>query len=127
MELRDIIQEKKPDIICITETKLTPEITFEALGLDDYNIWRKERTNKGGGGVMIMTKKELTVLEIEQTPTTYAEVIAVEIRTQNRGMIVATSYIAPKTNAWSPEEHQQLTRESHAVLADLLHRMENKS
>ena len=125
--MRDIIQEKKPDIICITETKLTPEITFEALGLDDYNIWRKERTNKGGGGVMIMTKKELTVLEIEQTPTTYAEVIAVEIRTQNRGMIVATSYIAPKTNAWSPEEHQQLTRESHAVLADLLHRMENKS
>ena len=74
-----------------------------------------------------MTKKEITALEIEQRPTTYAEVIALEIRNQNSGIIVATSYIAPKTNTWSPEEHQQLTLESHAILADLLRRMEDKS
>ena len=72
---------KKPDIICITETKLTKESPIEALGLNDYNVWRKERTCKGGGGVMIMTKKELTALEIEQKPATYAEAIALEVKT----------------------------------------------
>ena len=76
LELTDTIQEKNPDIICITETKLKPESTIESLGLDNYNIWRKDRTHKEGGGVMITTKKELTVLEIELMPTTYAEVIA---------------------------------------------------
>ena len=69
-ELKDTIQEKKPDMICITETKLTKESSIEALGLDtrNYNVWRKERTCKEGGGIMIMTKKELTALEIEQMP-----------------------------------------------------------
>ena len=84
LELKDTIQEKNPDIICITETKLKPESTIETLGLDNYNIWRKERTCKDGGGVMIMTKKELTVLEIEVRPTTYAEVIAIEIKNKGK-------------------------------------------
>ena len=83
-ELKDTIREKNPDIICITETKLTKESSIEALGLNNYNVWRKERTCKGGGGVMILTKKDLTALEIEQRPTTYAEAIALEIKTQNK-------------------------------------------
>ena len=53
-ELKDRIQDKNPDIICITETKLTPNIMDEALGLEQYTIWRKERKNKGGGGILIM-------------------------------------------------------------------------
>ena len=56
-ELRYRIQEKKPEIVCITETKLTKITNDEALGLEQYNIWRKERTSKEGGGVMMMTKK----------------------------------------------------------------------
>ena len=127
LELKDIIQERNPDIVCITETKLKSETTIEALGLDDYNVWRRERTNKNGGGVMIMTKKELTVLEIELKPTTYAEVIAIEIKNKTRGIIVATTYHAPKTDSWSKEEHQQLSLDTQATLTDLLRKMENKS
>ena len=48
-----------PDIICITETKLEPKTMDETLGQEQYNIWRKERTNKEGGGLMIMLKKSL--------------------------------------------------------------------
>ena len=47
-ELKDQIKVKNPDVICITETKLKPNTTDEALGLEHYNIWRKERTNKEG-------------------------------------------------------------------------------
>ena len=56
------------------------------LEINNYNVWRKERTHKKGGGIMIMTKKDLTGVEIEQMPTTYAEVIALEIKTQNKGL-----------------------------------------
>ena len=100
-ELKDRIQDKNPDIICITETKLESNTTDEALGLEQYNIWRKERKNRGGGGVMIMTKKELTTTEVELPTTTYAEALAMEIKTKRGSLLVATTYIAPKTNTWS--------------------------
>ena len=81
-EFNDIIQDINPDIICITETKLTANTTDEALGLEQYNIWRKERTNKRGGGIMIMTRKELTATEVELLTTTYAEALAIDIKTK---------------------------------------------
>ena len=95
-ELKVRIQDENPDIICITETKLTSSNKDEALGLEHYNIWRKERTHKGGGGIMIMTKKELTATEVELLKTTYAEAIAIEIKTKKGSILVATTYIAPK-------------------------------
>ena len=56
-ELKGKIQEANPDIICITETKLEAKDQEESLGLEQYNIWRKERTSKSGGGIMILIKK----------------------------------------------------------------------
>ena len=126
-ELKDRIQDKNPDIICITETKLTTNIMDEALGLDQYTIWRKERKNKGGGGILIMTKKELTTTEVQLPTTTYAEVLAIDIKTKKGSLLVATTYIAPKTNVWNTEEHKQLQQESLDTLKNLLQRAETKS
>ena len=47
-ELKDRIQDKNPDIICITETKLESNTTDEALGLEQYKIWRKKGKVKEG-------------------------------------------------------------------------------
>ena len=126
-EFKDRIQDKNPDIICITETKLASKTMDVTLGLEHYNIWRKDRTDKEGGGVMIMTKRELTVVQVELITTTFAEALAIEVRTKRGGLLVATTYIAPKTDAWSPEEHQQLQRESLDTLKNMLQRMETKS
>ena len=126
-ELKDQIKVKNPDVICITETKLKPNITDEALGLERYNIWRKERTNKEGGGIMIMAKKELIATEVELLRTTYAEALAIEIKSKKGSLLVATTYIAPETNAWSKEEHIQLRQESIDTLKHLLQRVETKS
>ena len=56
-ELKDYMLEEKTQIVCLTETKLNSVIKNEALNISDYNIWRKDRKQKSGGGVMILTKK----------------------------------------------------------------------
>lgn len=38
LKLETIIDMNKPDIICITETKLDPSVDDVTLGLKDYNI-----------------------------------------------------------------------------------------
>ena len=119
--------EYNPDIICITETKLESIITDEALGLEQYNIWRKERMNREGGGIMILIKKELTATEVELITTTYAEALAIEVKTKRGSLLVATTYIAPKTDTWTTEEHKQLQQDSLDTLKHLLQRAENKS
>ena len=56
LELIDYLKEKKPEIVCLTETKLCEDIQ---TNIENYNhkIWRKDRKDKIGGGVMLMIKK----------------------------------------------------------------------
>ena len=49
--------EYKPEIIIGPETWLSPEIDNAELLLNDYNIYRKDRTGKRGGGVLVAVKK----------------------------------------------------------------------
>ena len=37
-ELKDIIKDKKPQVICLTETKLSSNILDDTLNLGNYNI-----------------------------------------------------------------------------------------
>ena len=57
-EVRDYLQDKKPELVCLTETKLTSEIQIR-FNAEGYNTWRRDRKNKGGGGVMILTRKDI--------------------------------------------------------------------
>ena len=75
---------------------------------------------------MIMAKKELIATEVELLRTTYAEALAIEIKSKKGSLLVATTYIAPETNAWSKEEHIQLRQESIDTLKHLLQRVETK-
>ena len=46
LEVRDYLKEKKPDVMCIVETKLREEmhVNFREEG---YNTWRRDRKDKG--------------------------------------------------------------------------------
>ena len=58
LELIDYLMEKKPDIVCLTETKLREEIqvNFKEQG---YNVWRRDRKGKAGGGVLVMVRENI--------------------------------------------------------------------
>lgn len=62
----------------------------------DYNILRKGRKLKGGGGLAISTttkKKDLLVKEIRQEITENVELVAVDVITKELQVTVATNDI----------------------------------
>ena len=64
-ELEVFTTVEEPDIIIGTESWLTPEISSSEVFPDRYNVFRKDRKGKVGGGVFILAKKELVCSEIE--------------------------------------------------------------
>src|SRR6266496_5577847 len=55
--LRILIETHSLDIVYLTETWLTSEISNNSLFLNDFFIVRKDRVSKRGGGVMILIRK----------------------------------------------------------------------
>ena len=60
-ELCLLVDTHKPDIINATETHLNSTISSSELGLQDYEIFRKDRPDyeMPGGGVLISIKKNI--------------------------------------------------------------------
>ena len=119
LELRDYLIEKKPDVVCVTETKLREEvqISFKDQG---YNVWRRDRKGKAGGGVLVIVRDNIYIEEIEYGDNA-AEIASITIRTngRERRKIIVT-YIPPKTNTWGLAEHQEMQREVLTSLGNML-------
>ena len=58
-ELDHIVKEKGIDVIIGTETWLTPDIKNSELLLDSFDVYRRDRLGKKGGGVMVCVRKGL--------------------------------------------------------------------
>ena len=52
-EIQQIAELKNANGICITETWLSPNVSDAAVSIPGYNLFRKDWTNKTGGGVCI--------------------------------------------------------------------------
>lgn len=65
------------DIIMLTETWLTESIYSSELFTDHYNIFRKVRNYKRGGGALIAIRNDLVVTEIEMNNLNF-EALAVK-------------------------------------------------
>ncbi len=118
-ELRDYLHERKPEVACITETKLTREINVE-FEEEGYNTWRRDRKNKGGGGVMILVRKNILIETVEYGEGR-SETLSVEIKIQgqeSRKIIVA--YMPPKTNTWGTDDYKHMQSEFIKSIDDML-------
>ena len=119
LEVRDYLRERKPDVLCLTETKLRDEIhlCFKAEG---YNMWRRDRKEKGGGGLLVLTKEEIYVEEV-QYGVGMTEVISIAIRMREGEMRrIILTYVPPRTNAWGCEEYKGMKRELIRCLDDMI-------
>merc|ERR1712035_16230 len=90
-KLHQEIEIDKPDIVCITETKLEGETLDATLNLKGYQVWRRDRKGKKGGEIMILSKGKLLVHEF--TPeTSRAEMITIEIQLGGENILISTIY-----------------------------------
>ena len=121
LELKDYLEVNRPEVVCLAETKLKQEVQLNFKN-EGYNIWRRDRKDKGGGGVLIMVKKDIYVEDV-QYGKDMAEVISVVIKNSKgeRRRVILT-YVPPKTNAWRQEEHRRMQEEVWQCLDDMIRR-----
>ena len=85
-----------------------------------YNIWVKNRTEKQGGGVMLLVKKNLVAYE-EKNDYGLAEVVVVKVVCRGgirRDFVVA--YVPPKTNSWNKEEYKRKMEDTKRWIEHLM-------
>ena len=118
LELKDYIRNSKPDVVCLTETKLKEGLHLRSI--EGYNTWRKDRKGKSGGGVLILVKDNILVEEVEFGDE-IAEVICIVIKTKSkeRRKIIVT-YIPPRTNTWELERYKEMQCEVWRCLDDMI-------
>ena len=78
-EIASLIRTRQYDILGLSETWLDPEITDGELSIDGYNLIRKDRTQRLGGGVCFYYRQDLPVrsrpdLHSESTETVWVEI-----------------------------------------------------
>ena len=123
IEIRDMLTEKQPKIVCMSETKLTSNNSSHVLGWKGYKAWREDRKGKPGGGVLILTKEDLRARQIKLT-LKRAEIVAVEVETkESEKLLVVCVYMPPLTRAWTQEEHKEMIKE----LVTLLEKLSDKN
>lgn len=58
-EFKMCFLDSKLDIICVTETWLTENVSHDLISVDGYNLVRSDRNYSRGGGICVYLKKDL--------------------------------------------------------------------
>ena len=60
-DLNLLIEEENPGILLICETWLDKTVDFS---LEDFKVYRKDRLERGGGGVLVGVRNEIACDEV---------------------------------------------------------------
>ena len=108
LEMEEFLQRERPDVMVISETKWKSEWGIPDIGKENYDYWIMNRKDKGGGGVMILTKKGMKVVKTEIS-TNKAEIVKVVIENKSgKERAYVGVYVPPQTSAWKREEYEDM-------------------
>ena len=119
-ELGYVIDNRRPDLVFITETWLKPNIPDAVINIDNYILLRLDRTEKEHGGVCIYVKENYIVDYLEMPNENGFEVLWADINPRRipRGfsrLIIAVLYHPPSANNKLMLEYLQSSLESIEV------------
>ena len=102
-----------PDIICIQETHLSPGKEFR---VENYNIERRDRTDRSKGGVMTLIHKTISYTLLPPIPG--IEEISLEIKLQQQSIIIVNVYNPPNNDINLQKYNQIALRPNTFLLGD---------
>ena len=95
--VNNIIESSKPDIVIGTETLLKPNIHNNEVFPENYNIYRKDRIDQEGGGVLFAIKKDFISDEVNDMHVDEkSEMIWVKIEIVGSKTLYASSFYNAK-------------------------------
>ena len=100
-----LIDEEKPDIIAITETWLNHTIPSSDIIPSSYTVYRKDRSEGRGGGVLIAVQNKLLSSPCEKLDSN-CEIIWTKIELSNAKDLYVGVYYKPPTSKKCVEELQ---------------------
>ena len=108
LEVEELLEREKPDMLVLTETKWKDEWGDPEMGKGKYDCWMKNRRNKAGGGVMILIKKNIGIdrVEISENNTEIVKVVVRNPRGEERSYMGV--YVPPLSNAWTRREYDTM-------------------
>ena len=97
-EFELLVNEHKPDIIGISESWTSDQITEAELRLDGYYIFRRDRKGKRGGGVLLYIANHINAKEVKtDVSAVFKEYIFCEIELSGNKFKLALCYRPPNT------------------------------
>lgn len=104
-ELKLVVLDSKLDIVCISETWLTENISDEVIAIEGFNLIRNDRLYSQGGGICIYYKKYLKCKILSHSNFSNilgnenrTEFMFVEVQHRNSKFLLGTVYNPPRND-----------------------------
>lgn len=96
-EFSEIINKTNFDVVAVSETWLTKNTPKDRYTLDNFNIFRRDRSNKRGGGCALFCRNHYQA-KIIKTPCDkeIPEMLWLEVKVANKNVAVGVLYKQPK-------------------------------
>ena len=101
-----LLQDQQLDILCLTETWLTPDVMPAFLNFPGYNVLRRDRAQRRGGGVAIIHRTEITAKVLKMPASGPLETLwAVATWPGGRPTTVGVIYRPPNSGVAASLDH----------------------
>jgi len=113
------MKDNDVDIVAVSETWFTKHILDSCVGIDGYNIIRKDRVNKKGGGVCFYVRNDVVCEEcLFDSYNTYIEIKWIRVSYAHYAYYIACRYYPPKPHHTPDQFISQLHTDLDTIMAN---------
>lgn len=99
-ELEEYIKESRPELVCVTETHITEEITEHEIAIVNYAVVKTYTENKRTGGILVYIRNDMKFDLIDKVRDLGNEeknmwLCNIKLYGKYRGLIISTLYHSP--------------------------------